>query len=123
MYIYVLRLTDNKYYVGRTHYLIDRLEAHIIGNGSEWTRKYKVQRLIKSYETNDMYDEDKETKRCMSRYGIENVRGGSYSKIKVSEEEIKRLRREIRGSEGRCYYCGRRGHYWNGCFRRYLFSD
>jgi hypothetical protein len=123
MFIYILKLEEGKYYVGRTNRLVDRIEAHVMGRGSEWTKKYKVKKLIRSYETNDMYDEEKETRRCMSRYGIRNVRGGSYARIEIGEVEIKRLRREIRGSEGRCYYCGKKGHYWNGCYRRYLFSD
>ena len=123
MIIYILRLEENKYYVGRTNNLIDRIEAHVMGRGCEWTRKYKPKKLIRSYETKDMYDEDKETRRCMSRYGIKNVRGGSYAKMEMMDDEVKRLRHEIRGSEGRCYYCGRKGHYGRECWRRYLFSD
>ena len=49
MIIYVLRLEENKYYVGRTNSLIDRIEAHVMGRGSEWTRQYKPKKLIKSY--------------------------------------------------------------------------
>ena len=39
VYIYVLKLTNNKYYVGKTHNPNLRLNAHIYNSGSAWTKK------------------------------------------------------------------------------------
>ena len=41
VYIYVLKLKSNKYYVGKTDNPNFRLNDHFDANGSEWTRKYK----------------------------------------------------------------------------------
>jgi predicted GIY-YIG superfamily endonuclease len=41
-YVYVLKnCTGGKYYVGLTEDPHYRIEGHFIGDGSEWTRKYK----------------------------------------------------------------------------------
>ena len=39
--IYLLKLKDNKYYVGKTLNLHFRLEQHFNKDGSNWTKKYK----------------------------------------------------------------------------------
>jgi len=38
--IYILKLQDDKYYVGKTNHLNFRLENHFTGTGSIWTTKY-----------------------------------------------------------------------------------
>ena len=38
--IYVMKLKNNKYYVGKTKNLVSRMDDHLSGNGSAWTRKY-----------------------------------------------------------------------------------
>ena len=39
--IYILRLTNNKFYVGKTYNIFIRYKQHLNGNGSFWTKKYK----------------------------------------------------------------------------------
>ncbi len=41
VYIYVLKLENNKYYIGKTDNPEIRLNSHFNFNGSEWTKKYK----------------------------------------------------------------------------------
>ena len=41
VYIYVLKLRNNKYYVGKTNNPQFLLESHFNLNGSEWTKIYK----------------------------------------------------------------------------------
>ena len=41
VYIYILRCTEGKWYVGKTMSLQDRILAHFASNGAEWTKKYK----------------------------------------------------------------------------------
>ena len=41
VYIYVLKLIQGKYYVGKTSNPRFRLDNHFNKNGSEWTRIYK----------------------------------------------------------------------------------
>ena len=61
------------------------------------------------------YDEDNTVKSMMATYGIENVRGGSYSRVILSESEIEILRREINHAKGACLKCGKTGHYAEQC--------
>ena len=39
--VYILKLEDNKYYVGKTKNINKRILDHFTDCGSEWTRKYK----------------------------------------------------------------------------------
>ena len=41
VYIYVLLLEQNKYYIGKTTNPSFRLEQHVNSEGSYWTKKYK----------------------------------------------------------------------------------
>ena len=41
VYIYVLALEKNKYYIGKTSNPQFRLESHFSATGSEWTKLYK----------------------------------------------------------------------------------
>jgi predicted GIY-YIG superfamily endonuclease len=75
--IYVLELESNKYYVGKSKELEIRLENHFNNNGFSWTQKYKPIKILEIFKDCDDFDEDKYTLKYMSKYGINNVRGGS----------------------------------------------
>lgn len=117
MGIYVLKLDKNKYYIGRSENVQDRIEAHIQGNGSEYTKRYKVKKVVEIIETDDLFEEDKVTKRYMSKYGIDHVRGGSYTTMELSNDVKDFLRREIYGGTNRCFQCGLEGHYIKDCLQ------
>lgn len=74
MYIYVLKLQNNKYYVGKTDNLKRRLNQHIRGNGATWTKLYKPIDIIDLMEEEDNTEKDI-TLKYMQIYGCENVRG------------------------------------------------
>jgi hypothetical protein len=112
--IYILELENNKYYVGKTANPTSRFEDHQNGNGSEWTRLYKPLRLIEVIEGDD-YDEDKYTFIYMNKYGIENVRGGSFSQIHFSKETREILTRILNGSNNNCFNCGDKNHFVREC--------
>ena len=106
MNLYILKLKNGKYYIGTTNKDIsDRLQEHIDGNGSSWTRHHKVLKLEKAFPDCDRYDEDKWTKKYMNKYGIENVRGGSYCQLKLNHNSIETLSREISHANNKCLYC------------------
>jgi hypothetical protein len=86
LYIYVLELTKYNYYVGKTTNHDFRLESHFDANGSAWTKKFKPLKVIELIDGCDSFDEDKYTLKYMEKYGINNVRGGSFCEIKLSEE-------------------------------------
>jgi predicted GIY-YIG superfamily endonuclease len=55
--IYILKLEDNKYYVGKTKNINKRILEHFSNNGSEWTKKYKPIEIIDTFKSNDVFDE------------------------------------------------------------------
>ena len=113
--IYFLKLEQNKYYVGKTNNVNTRLNDHMTDNGSQWTKKYKPIEIIEVIPNCDGFDEDKYTKIYMNKFGINNVRGGSYTKIVLSKEELSFLQKEITGSTDKCYNCNKSGHFAKEC--------
>lgn len=113
--IYVLKLESGKYYVGKSSNPTERYQQHLSGSGSTWTKKYKPVSLVKVISNVSPFEEDKITKEYMSKYGIENVRGGAYVNEKLFEEEKDYLRREIRAATDKCVRCGHDGHFAASC--------
>lgn len=120
--VYVLRLEREKYYVGKTRNLQNRLDDHFVGAefGSAWTRKYKPIDVVETIEDADDFDEDKYTLKYMSKYGIDNVRGGSFCQVVLSYRDKSVINKMITGSTDCCYTCGEPGHFAVDCIRQPL---
>lgn len=97
LYIYTLELENNKYFVGKTTNPNFRFETHFDYKGNEWTTKYKPIKLIELIEGCDNFDEDKYTLKYMSKYGIDNVRGGSFCQTVLNEEYMNTIEKMIFG--------------------------
>ena len=121
--IYILKLEHDKYYVGATSNLDKRLKDHMNGNGSEWTKRYKMKSLYKLIHNCNTFDEDKYTKQYMNKFGINNVRGGSYSTFNLSKDQKKLLIKELRTANNECFTCGRNTHYSNKCYSKTDVDD
>jgi hypothetical protein len=115
VYIYVLKLEQEKYYIGKTNNPQFRLDNHFTSNGSEWTKIYKPVMLLELRPNCDDYDEDKITRQYMDKYGIENVRGGSFVSIKLNKSTIDHLQQMSNGTNNKCFTCGCIGHFTNNC--------
>jgi predicted GIY-YIG superfamily endonuclease len=113
--IYILSLESDKFYVGKSAHVMERYQQHIDGEGSSWTRKYKPTAIIKVIEDASPFDEDRITKEWMAKYGIDNVRGGSYSSERLSQMHRDTLQREIWAAQDCCLLCGKKGHFANEC--------
>ena len=113
--VYVLRLQHGKYYVGRTSNPRSRLLEHFSGEGSAWTKLHAPEAIVEFHQNTDRFDEDKYTKRMMSEHGIDNVRGGAYSAVDLSEETKTFLERELFNADDKCYRCGKSGHFTMDC--------
>jgi DNA-directed RNA polymerase subunit RPC12/RpoP len=114
--IYVLRLQCQKYYVGKTDKSVEeRFIEHMTGSGSKWTEKYEPLEILESHPSNDDYDEDKCTLEMMGRYGIDNVRGGSFVTLELSKEQMEVISKMIKSAEGRCFRCGSDRHFIKDC--------
>ena len=114
--IYVLLCEQNKYYIGKTKRpLQKRIKEHFSNDGSEWTKKYKPIKIIQQIPNADDFDEDKYTKIYMKKYGIDNVRGGSYTQIDLSDY-ILTLEKELCNASNLCFRCNRPGHFIQDCY-------
>jgi predicted GIY-YIG superfamily endonuclease len=114
--IYILRCQNEKYYIGKSDNPISRYKEHLKGNGSSWTKLHKPIEVVKIISNVSDFDEDKYTKEFMAKYGIDNVRGGSYSNIELDALQIDIITREIWGAQNKCTRCGRKGHFVRDCF-------
>jgi predicted GIY-YIG superfamily endonuclease len=135
--IYVLELQGNKYYVGKTNHTFQRFNQHKSGSGAKWTQKHKVKDLFAFHKNMRDTDENKITIQMMKKYGVRNVRGGSWTKVNMTEAEIKRLEKRISARGKRrskssstkkttrakkkisCTRCGRTSHTVEKCYARF----
>ncbi len=116
--IYILRLQDNKYYVGKSDDPYKRYQEHCNGYGSFWTNKYRPIEIEKIIKDANSFDEDRYVKEYMSKYGIENVRGGTYVTEELVMIQKEMLTKEIRGANDCCIRCGFKGHFIKNCYAK-----
>ena len=114
--IYVLKLEDNKYYVGKTSDIERRMINHVDGVASSWTKKYKPLGIVEILHNMDAYDEDKYTLIYMDKYGINNVRGGVYVTEELNKYEILAIKKKLWSANDKCMRCGRNSHFIKNCY-------
>lgn len=116
--IYVLELVEGKFYVGRsaTHEGVQkRIAQHKQGHGALWTNKYPFVRLVSVVEQACPFYEDAITLREMHLHGVDNVRGGTYSQVKLPRYQLDVIEDQILGATDHCYQCKQPGHFAQAC--------
>lgn len=119
--IYILELKENKFYIGSSSNPSKRIKNHFTNKGSKWTQIHKPTKIFKIFQSRDIFDEDLYTKKMMYKHGIDNVRGGSYSTIKLTEEQITLLQREFATADDKCFTCFE-DHLTNKCTQKFTFG-
>lgn len=113
--LYVLKLDKGKWYIGKSTDIMKRYQQHLTGSGSAWTSKYPPKSLVESRPITSTHDENNVTKDYMKKYGVENVRGGSYTQVVLDDSTISVLKNEFIGNDNKCLNCGLAGHFANRC--------
>jgi len=114
-YIYVLKLEDDHYYIGKTTDVGRRFIQHMAGEGSKWTQIYKPISIINARESKHSLDEEMTTLEWMDKKGVDSVRGDCFTGIKLSDEERLFITKKINTMKNQCYLCNQHGHFANKC--------
>ena len=76
--VYAIQLKDNHFYVGWSENIEDRIVAHFMGGGAEWTKKHPPEKILDVRPGNKLL-EKLVTLEFMIKHGWENVRGGPWT--------------------------------------------
>lgn len=94
-FLYVLKLSKNKYYVGHTDDLTNCFRDHNSGIHCLWTKKYKPIEYLEIIHKGDIWDLNILELKIFFKYGLENVRSFNYNSILLTEFEKSDLKNKI----------------------------
>ena len=118
----MLKLKQRKYYVGKTDHTLQRFNQHMRKNGAKWTKKYPVVDLYDFHPRMKASDENRITREMMRKFGVANVRGGSWTKVNMTKSEVARLEAKLNQKKSvstkKCTRCGRDSHTKSKCYAR-----
>jgi predicted GIY-YIG superfamily endonuclease len=115
VYIYVLQLLKDYYYVGKTDNPQYRLETHFESGGSVFTKRFRPKQIHALHPDCSDHDETRITLDYMKKYGIQKVRGGPWTQILLTDAEEEFIQKMIDSESDNCYRCGEAGHFANKC--------
>ena len=114
--VYLLKLEDDKYYVGESKDKKRRIWVHENGNGSAWTKKYEVLESLEPIKTNHTFSELIQTLLMMKEHGIDNVRGSLFTNpYGLSKYEKIMAAQLYCDLHNLCRKCGGKGHFITQC--------
>jgi predicted GIY-YIG superfamily endonuclease len=114
--IYVLRLEQNKWYIGKTDRDVDeRFAEHLNGQGAEWTKKYMPIEIVHVRNMESPMGENMTTLEYMLKYGYDNVRGGAFVNLALSESDKESIKKQLSSAKDECFRCHKRDHVAKNC--------
>ena len=93
--LYVLKLENDCYYIGTSTNLDQKLMRQFGGRGAMWIKKNKPIKLISVIDDIANINVDQFVKNYMAKYGIDKVRGGSYTRVDLGKTQTKMLQTEL----------------------------
>lgn len=126
MYLYVLELENNFWYVGRSRNCEKRFLEHQQGSGAKWTKLHKPIRMQCKLLELDLNHETRLPIQLMIMYGADRVRGGIYNRLhyniitlnKIMNSKIIDFDKYSQLEEtdtGKCFFCLRTNHRVQTC--------
>ena len=117
-YLYVLQCEQGKFYVGVTEKNPEeRFVEHLqnADRSATWTSKYPPIKILDSRPCTDWHDEENVTLNYMSEYGMDNVRGGSFTQILLPDYLRRYVQTRLNTIKNTCYLCNSTSHYARSC--------
>ena len=93
--VYVLKLENGNYYVGKTDRGEKRLKEHVKGRGAEWTKMHKPKKIHAYYQNAGDSGEKKVFNQMVKKYGAKKVRGAHFTKRKASAAELRKMEESV----------------------------
>jgi len=95
------------------------METHFDNWESEFTKRHKPfkQHGLLYHDCTD-HDEQRITQEYMAKYGIQNVRGGPWSQIMLSDAQEECIQHILDSEADACYTCGEKGHFAQSCSQK-----
>lgn len=129
-FVYVLSLSNGRYYVGKATNRVKKISDHDWGlSSSKWVSGNSPFCILEVHAYTSPYEEDEHVKRLMMLHGINNVRGGSYSGVELSDSTIRDLNKELvrpgctmYAEVISCTRCGRESHDVSKCHAKRHFD-
>jgi predicted GIY-YIG superfamily endonuclease len=115
LYIYVLELVNNKYFVGKTNNLRLKLNEHNESRGIEWTKIHEPLHVLYIYESSNSFDELKTTLSMMRYAEINDVRGANFNEVKLRKDQITMIEEMLNSVPNCCTYRGSSKHSFVNC--------
>ena len=119
--VYILKLKNNKYFVGRTSktsYELQKSIKYDTLNGLhtyEWLLVHEPIFLYDVIMDCKENDEEKYTIQYMQQFGIDNVRGSKYKDVILSDNTVKNIISKIHDSERFCIHCKKTMRFYFIC--------
>jgi hypothetical protein len=104
--LFLLELEHGKFYAGASSDPVKALEEcrERLGSFSQWTQIHRPVRLREVVRVAQVVDLDVYVRKWMLQYGVENVRGGSWSSVRLTDKDRQVLSVEL-PRQGGCVVC------------------
>ena len=102
--IFLVELEHNKYYVGCGSHPEKSFEEIREGLGPAWTQIHRPIRILQAIEFAPRKELDTYVRKWMLEYGVENVRGGSWEHVRLTDGDRQQLCGELTKQRG-CIIC------------------
>ena len=114
-YTYVLECAGGMIYVGKTTNPEFRVEDHFTEGGAAWTAAHRPFAVLECRPCRDNFDEMNTTLQYMFKRGVQQVRGGPWTTIKLSDSQEQTIEQIIASVYDLCYNCRASDHILADC--------